>query len=111
MNTPSTVRRRLIELGRAKRDFAGEMSRRELHSNGHARPSPVGRRRVRRRRVLLVHANPFQRVTPVPAYGLERLRTAIEPTGAEVELIDPYLVVGRPARRRARRGRAASGRT
>ena len=42
-------------------------------------------------RVLLVHANPFQRVTPVPAYGLERLRTAIEPTGAEVELIDPYL--------------------
>ena len=46
----------------------------------------------RSRRVLLVHANPFQRVTPVPAYGLERLRTAIEPTGAEVELIDPYLV-------------------
>jgi radical SAM superfamily enzyme YgiQ (UPF0313 family) len=45
-----------------------------------------------RRRVLLVHANPFQRVTPVPAYGLERLRTAIEPVGAEVELIDPYLV-------------------
>ena len=30
----------------------------------------------RSRRVLLVHANPFQRVTPVPAYGLERLRTA-----------------------------------
>src|SRR5215218_8308395 len=44
------------------------------------------------RHVLLVHANPFQRVTPVPAYGLERLRTAIEPTGAEVELIDPFLV-------------------
>jgi radical SAM superfamily enzyme YgiQ (UPF0313 family) len=44
------------------------------------------------RRVLLVHANPFQRVTPVPAYGLERLRTALEPTGAEVELLDPYLV-------------------
>ena len=43
-------------------------------------------------RVLLVHANPFQRVTPVPAYGLERLRTAIEPLGVEVELIDPYLV-------------------
>ena len=42
-------------------------------------------------RVLLVHANPFQRVTPVPAYGLERLRTAAEPTGAEVELLDPYL--------------------
>ena len=43
-------------------------------------------------RVLLVHANPFQRVTPVPAYGLERLHTAIVPTGAEVELLDPYLV-------------------
>jgi hypothetical protein len=28
----------------------------------------------------------------VPAYGLERLRTAIEPSGAEVELLDPYLV-------------------
>src|SRR4030095_5012244 len=50
----------------------------------------------RSRRVLLVHANPFQRVTPVPAYGLERLRTAIEPTGAEVELIDPYLVSDDP---------------
>jgi hypothetical protein len=35
-------------------------------------------------------------VTPVPAYGLERLRTAIEPTGAEVELIDPYLVSDEP---------------
>src|SRR5438046_2716304 len=43
-------------------------------------------------RVLLVHANPFQRVTPVPAYGLERLRTAAEEAGAEVELLDPYLV-------------------
>src|SRR3989442_547682 len=43
-------------------------------------------------RVLLVHANPFQRVTPVPAYGLERLRTAAEPTGAVIELLDPYLV-------------------
>lgn len=43
-------------------------------------------------RVLLVHANPFQRVTPVPAYGLERLETAAEPTGAEVEILDPYLV-------------------
>jgi radical SAM superfamily enzyme YgiQ (UPF0313 family) len=43
-------------------------------------------------RALLVHANPFQRVTPVPAYGLERLRTAAESTGAEVEILDPYLV-------------------
>jgi radical SAM superfamily enzyme YgiQ (UPF0313 family) len=31
-------------------------------------------------------------VTPVPAYGLERLRTAAEDAGAEVELLDPYLV-------------------
>jgi len=46
----------------------------------------------RRRRVLLVHANPFQRVTPVPAYGLERVRTAAEDAGAEVRLVDPYLV-------------------
>jgi pyruvate-formate lyase-activating enzyme len=47
-------------------------------------------------------------VTPVPAYGLERLRTAIEPTGAEVELIDPYLVSDNPlgfAREAARRFR------
>jgi radical SAM superfamily enzyme YgiQ (UPF0313 family) len=43
-------------------------------------------------RVLLVHANPFQRVTPVPAYGLERVRTAAEEAGAEVEILDPYLV-------------------
>jgi hypothetical protein len=57
-----------------------------------ARPAAAGSPR----RVLLVHANPFQRVTPVPAYGLERLRTAIEPTGAEVELIDPYLVSDDP---------------
>src|SRR5262245_35764860 len=46
----------------------------------------------RRRRVLLVHANPFQRVTPVPAYGLERVRTAAEEAGAEVRMLDPYLV-------------------
>src|SRR5262245_57854701 len=52
-------------------------------------PSAAG---GRRRRVLLVHANPFQRVTPVPAYGLERVRTAVEEAGAEVELLDPYLV-------------------
>ena len=43
-------------------------------------------------RVLLVHANPFQRVTPVPAYGLERIRTAAEEAGAEVEILDPFLV-------------------
>jgi radical SAM superfamily enzyme YgiQ (UPF0313 family) len=47
-------------------------------------------------RVLLVHANPFQRVTPVPAYGLERVRTAAEEAGAEVEILDPYLVSDDP---------------
>lgn len=52
-----------------------------------ARPAAAGSRF----RALLVHANPFQRVTPVPAYGLERLRTAAQGTGAEVEIVDPYL--------------------
>ena len=52
-----------------------------------ARPAVAGSRF----RALLVHANPFQRVTPVPAYGLERLRTAAEHTGAEIEILDPYL--------------------
>ena len=47
-------------------------------------------------RVLLVHANPFQRVTPVPAYGLERVRTAAEEAGADVEILDPYLVSDDP---------------
>jgi radical SAM superfamily enzyme YgiQ (UPF0313 family) len=55
-------------------------------------PSAPSAAAGRRRRVLLVHANPFQRVTPVPAYGLERLRTAAEDAGAEVQLLDPYLV-------------------
>jgi anaerobic magnesium-protoporphyrin IX monomethyl ester cyclase len=54
-----------------------------------ARPAPAGSQAPR---VLLVHANPFQRVTPVPAYGLERLRTAADGTGAEVEIADPYLL-------------------
>jgi radical SAM superfamily enzyme YgiQ (UPF0313 family) len=52
---------------------------------------PPGSRPATPFRVLLVHANPFQRVTPVPAYGLERLCTAAEPTGAGIELLDPYL--------------------
>lgn len=42
-------------------------------------------------RALLVHANPFQNVTPVPAYGLERIRTAAAGR-ATIELLDPYLV-------------------
>src|SRR5438309_7827314 len=56
-----------------------------------ARPAVAGPRRV-----LLVHANPFQRVTPVPAYGLERLRTAAAATGAEIEILDPYLFSEKP---------------
>jgi hypothetical protein len=47
-------------------------------------------------RVLLVHANPFQRVTPVPPYGLERLRTAAEQPGVEIEIDDPFLVDSDP---------------
>ena len=58
-----------------------------------ARPAAAGSLNPR---VLLVHANPFQRVTPVPAYGLERLRTAAEGTGAEVEIVDPYLLAEDP---------------
>jgi radical SAM superfamily enzyme YgiQ (UPF0313 family) len=54
-----------------------------------ARPAAAGSLPLR---VLLVHANPFQRVTPVPAYGLERLKTAAARTGAEVEILDPYLL-------------------
>jgi len=49
-----------------------------------------------RPRVLLVHANPFQQVMPVPPYGLERIRTAAADTGAEIEIVDPYLVSDRP---------------
>ena len=39
-------------------------------------------------RVLLVHANPLQRMLPVPPYGLERIRTAAVATGADVELLE-----------------------
>src|SRR5689334_8938699 len=48
-------------------------------------------------RVLLVHANPFQRVLPVPPYGLERIRVAAEAVGAHVELVDPYVTEADPA--------------
>jgi len=47
-------------------------------------------------RVLLVHANPYQRVEPVPAYGLERLRTASLDLGADIRILDPYLISDRP---------------
>ena len=45
----------------------------------------------RSRRVLLVHANPFQRVTPVPAYGLERLRLR---TNSVIHDIGALIVAG-----------------
>jgi radical SAM superfamily enzyme YgiQ (UPF0313 family) len=54
-----------------------------------ARPAAAGSLPLR---VQLVHANPFQRVTPVPPYGLERLKTAAGRTGAAVEILDPYLL-------------------
>jgi radical SAM superfamily enzyme YgiQ (UPF0313 family) len=71
--------------------LAGEMSEQRYTRRAmsfSARPAAAGSPP----RVLLVHANPFQRVTPVPAYGLERLRTAAEGTGADVQILDPYLV-------------------
>lgn len=46
--------------------------------------------------MLLVHANPFQRVTPVPAYGLERIRAAGEGVAGEIRILDPYLVADDP---------------
>lgn len=49
-----------------------------------------------RLRVLLVHANPFQRVLPVPPYGLERIKTAAADTDAEIEILDPYLLSETP---------------
>jgi len=51
-------------------------------------------------RVLLIHANPFQQVMPVPPYGLERLRTAVEDL-ADVRILDPYLVADDPLARTA----------
>lgn len=45
-------------------------------------------------RALLIHANPYQRVYPVPAYGLERLRTAAR--DFDVTIVDPYLVAADP---------------
>lgn len=47
-------------------------------------------------RALLIHANPYQRVYPVPAYGLERLKTAAAGSTAEIELWDPYLMAEDP---------------
>lgn len=56
-------------------------------------------------RVLLVHANPFQQVTPVPPYGLECLKTAVSDLNVEVEILDPYLVAVDPVEAAARHTR------
>ena len=56
-------------------------------------------------RVLLVHANPFQQVTPVPPYGLECLKTAVSDLDVEVEILDPYLVAADPIDAAARHAR------
>ena len=72
-------RRRLIHV-ESEGDFGRKLTSPEytrLDMSVSARPAAAGSRF----RALLVHANPFQRVTPVPAYGLERLRTAAQEHG------------------------------
>lgn len=65
----------------------------------------AGRGGGRSLRVLLVHANPFQQVTPVPPYGLECLKTAVSDLHVEVEILDPYLVAADPIEAAARHAR------
>jgi anaerobic magnesium-protoporphyrin IX monomethyl ester cyclase len=47
-------------------------------------------------RVLLVHANPLQRVLPVPPYGLELVRGGLDGVAAACEIVDPFLTDDRP---------------
>ena len=47
-------------------------------------------------RVLLVHANPLQRVLPVPPYGLELVRAGLDGVAATCEIVDPFLTDERP---------------
>jgi anaerobic magnesium-protoporphyrin IX monomethyl ester cyclase len=47
-------------------------------------------------RVLLVHANPLQRVLPVPPYGLELVRGALDGAARSCEIVDPFLTDERP---------------
>src|SRR5690348_8213722 len=54
-------------------------------------PARVGPADLGGMRVCLVHANPWQTWRPVPPYGLHRLRTALEASGAVVTIVDPYL--------------------
>jgi anaerobic magnesium-protoporphyrin IX monomethyl ester cyclase len=46
--------------------------------------------------VLLVHANPLQRVLPVPPYGLELVRSALDGVTGSCEIVDPFLTDARP---------------
>ncbi|MDX6566883.1 MAG: hypothetical protein QOE10_2545 [Gaiellales bacterium] len=46
--------------------------------------------------VLLVHANPLQRVLPVPPYGLELVCGALEGAARSCEIADPFLTDERP---------------
>jgi hypothetical protein len=43
-----------------------------------------------------VHANPLQRVLPVPPYGLELVRGALEGVTGSCEIVDPFLTDARP---------------
>jgi tRNA A37 methylthiotransferase MiaB len=43
-----------------------------------------------------VHANPLQRVLPVPPYGLELVRGALDGVSGSCEIVDPFLTDARP---------------
>jgi anaerobic magnesium-protoporphyrin IX monomethyl ester cyclase len=46
--------------------------------------------------VLLVHANPLQRVLPVPPYGLELVAASLDGAARSCEIVDPFLTDERP---------------
>jgi anaerobic magnesium-protoporphyrin IX monomethyl ester cyclase len=46
--------------------------------------------------VLLVHANPLQRVLPVPPYGLELVGASLDGAARTCEIVDPFLTDERP---------------
>jgi anaerobic magnesium-protoporphyrin IX monomethyl ester cyclase len=58
--------------------------------------------------VLLVHANPLQRVLPVPPYGLELVRGALAGVAASCEILDPFLTDERPLAAAAEAARRSS---
>jgi tRNA A37 methylthiotransferase MiaB len=59
-------------------------------------------------RVLLVHANPLQRVLPVPPYGLELVRGGLDGVAAACEIVDPFLTDERPLAAAAEAARRTS---